>query len=194
MNALLFEIWKWVWPLIAGYGYCLFIGGWFVKMTMIELNRKIRLDTFSNDNQRNAYFWYPQAVGRIEGIVYVTCLLMGHGEFIVAWLALKVAGRWESHTLEHSLDQERVKEKPLFLKLIINNGLCNNFAIGSALSVIYAGISWKMILWLRNGGVYKTILTIIVSAMLNWWFINLSKEQTSLLEQIEADKKQKSTI
>ena len=53
-----------------------------------------------DENIREAYRWYASKVGYLDIILYATCLLFQKAEFIGAWLAFKILGRWESSKLE----------------------------------------------------------------------------------------------
>jgi len=80
--------------------------------------------------------WSPTVVGVCESIMYPTALLMGQGDFIGLWLALKVAGQWVRWRGEPEKKTETLEER--------NEGRrrFNRFLVGSALSVILAGVTY----------------------------------------------------
>ncbi len=73
--------------------------------------------------------WPPVVLGSIEVVLYTTTLLMGQAGFIGVWLILKVAGRWGDW-------QERGQEA---------RGRIQGFLVGTALSVVSAGITFGLI-------------------------------------------------
>ena len=77
----------------------------------------------------SAGVWPPVVLGAIEVVLYTTTLLMGQAGFIGVWLILKVAGRWGDW-------QERGQEA---------RGRIQGFLVGTALSVVSAGITFGLI-------------------------------------------------
>lgn len=75
--------------------------------------------------------WGSLLLGMLERGLYVTALLIGGGAlaFIGAWLALKVAGRWDYW--------KSAKTGKLYILHLVGMGL----------SLAYAAVGWQVILW-----------------------------------------------
>ena len=76
--------------------------------------------------------WQPPITGTVERTLYVCSLLMGYGEFIGLWLVLKVTVAY-----------------PLWSKARSGRTIYMCSLIGSALSVLYAGVGFQMIKWIE---------------------------------------------
>jgi hypothetical protein len=104
-----------------------------------------------------AYAWMAVGVGLVERLLYVAALQIGKGEFIGVWLALKAAGQWE-------VWREPTPEARATYQI---------FLIGSALSVLYAGVGFKIIGWVLDGEWLRAMLgflfVIAVPAGLRMW-------------------------
>ena len=72
--------------------------------------------------------WSPALVGIVEGIMYPASLLMGKGEFIGVWLAIKAAGQWNrwGANVQGTAIEEKNEPRRRY----------NRFLIGNALSII----------------------------------------------------------
>lgn len=77
--------------------------------------------------------WQPPITGTVERTLYVSSLLMGYGEFIGLWLALKVTVAYPLWSRTHS-------GRTIYM--------CS--LIGSALSVLYAVVGYQAIRWLEG--------------------------------------------
>jgi hypothetical protein len=104
-----------------------------------------------------AYASMAVGVGLVERLLYVAALQIGKGEFIGVWLALKAAGQWE---VWRKPSPEARATYQIFL-------------IGSALSVLYAGVGFKIIGWVLGGEWLRAVLgflfVIAVPAGLRMW-------------------------
>jgi hypothetical protein len=179
---------KWpVWPYIIGYFYTIFLGGFFIKKIMKELKSEVRLFLSGNEDVAQTYGWYAYCVGYIEGILYVTVLLLGHAEFIAAWLAFKIVGRWESSKLERKEREKLMTGLPLAQKLILNNAEYNIFTIGNALSIIYAVTGWLIIICLKNGKLSEGVYLSIFVVLLFWVFSVSAQRQSARLKKLFPD-------
>jgi hypothetical protein len=175
-------------PYIVGYIFSLFVGQYFIKKTMIELKKEIK-QYLSHEKDKNigeAYSWYASKVGYIDIILYVTFLLFGHPEFIAAWLAFKIVGRWESTKLEAKEREEFFKSRPLLQtqQFILNNAEYNLFTIGNALSIIYALAGWKIIGWITRNKIDRAFLLGTVIIVGSEIFYRSAKEQTKKLNKL----------
>ncbi len=180
-SYLIEEIGRWsFWSFVWGYGSFFFFSC-FTREIMRELKSKIKLHNFA-PAEGEAYLWYARIVGYLDGILYISALYFNLYLFIPAWLAFKIAGRWQAPPWEAKEKEASIKDFSLPLKLIINNGDYNIFTIGNGLSIIYAGLSWQIILWFQKGLVCNVFLSFIFVCSLSYILLFCAKKQTRRLE------------
>ncbi|MEW5807505.1 MAG: hypothetical protein AB1756_09200 [Acidobacteriota bacterium] len=86
--------------------------------------------------------WHASITGLVERVLYVASLQMGQSAFIGIWLALKTVGNWKRWSHGYPDDKEPPE--------VTGREFLNIFLIGSALSVAYAIVGFKLILWINN--------------------------------------------
>lgn len=187
-------IWNWIWPYLVGYGYSISVGGFFIKATFNELKKKLKFHDY-NEDEIKASSWYARRVGDIEIVLYITAFLISKPEFIAVWLALKVAGRWQSAQLEaeeaKAEKNNLLKDKTAItnpkegkFKFIQNNGVYNVFTIGNALSIVYAFAGSKIIFWLKDLKWGRAIVLIFIVFIGHTVLDRMARKQTERLEKI----------
>jgi len=94
-------------------------------------------------------------VGLVERILFVTVLLLSHGEFIVAWLGIKTAGGWVHWSKERYV---HVNSDGSTVELTGRN-VFNVFLANQGVSLLFAGAGWLIVdlgnrhAWLGVGAV-----------------------------------------
>lgn len=94
-----------------------------------------------NDIRFRPDVWQPRVVGVVERVLYTSALLMGKGEFIGLWVAIKAAGQWKRWGEEIEIDGRFLEGRSLY----------QNFLIGNALSILYAATGAQLVTWIGNG-------------------------------------------
>ncbi len=179
-------------PYMWGFLSAIILGWLFIPEIMRELKKKI-YPVLSKKEEIDAYDFYPSIVGRFETVLYITALQLKHPEFIAGWLALKIAGRWTSPALKKD-DREELPEKESFTpeqKFIVNCARYNIFTIGNALSIIYAVLGWKIIVWLQLDDpikICKIISFVLATILGSCILLGLAKFQTDRLIKLFINK------
>ena len=83
--------------------------------------------------------WQPPVTGTIERTLYIVSFLVGKPEFIVAWLAFKVAGGWRIWIKGNNKDKGNGVHK--------GRAIFSNMFNGSALSILYALVGYLIAIW-----------------------------------------------
>ncbi len=100
--------------------------------------------------------WLSPLQGHIDRVLYVVALEVGAPIFIGLWLVLKAAGHWRS--------PERRSQYNIFL-------------IQSGISLLYAVVGWKMLLWARDMQWKPLIIYPVALIALTIVFYNLIPER-----------------
>lgn len=185
-------------PYAIGYLFAIIFGSILIRFVMDEIKEKTRFSNFRfTSDEKKINSWYAQVVGIFDFILYISAMLIDKYEFIAIWLAFKVAGRWEASRLEQYLFPKDIKrifnEKGTNWGLIINNALYNTFTIGNALVIIWAGVSYKIINYLKNESYGKAIVIALLLILLTLIFYLLAIQQTKRLEKLENTKNTKNS-
>jgi len=126
-------------PYFLGFGYSAVVGGFLVKLVTDQLvSARVRENEIYSTNS-----WLSGALGIMERILYIGSLLMRKGEFIGVWLGFKVVGR-----LAYKQDKEE-------------HTCLTAYLIGNALSIVYAVVGFKIIVWFKRGS-FQAILTPLI--------------------------------
>jgi len=114
---------------------------------------------------------YSRIVGYIERFLYTTALLLQHYGIIGVWLAFKVAGRWERAKKQFDDLYNGNKSNPK--NKMKAHAIYSVFIIGNGLSIVYAVIGYKIVVWMQSNQslqLFKIIsillLTIIVTRIM----------------------------
>ena len=99
---------------VAGYGFAVVVSPRLIQATTGFLHARLGLGLPSMSR------YIPEIVGIVERFLYVSAFLVDEPTFVIAWLALKVAGQWGRWT-------EKENGRNVF----------SIFLIGSGLSVAY---------------------------------------------------------
>ena len=180
-------------PYIAGYLFTALVGQFFIAIIMGELKTKIRTYLPEIKGFSKAYSWYASMVGYMDGILYITSLLAGRPAFIAAWLAFKLAGRWESVKLDEEERKKIAKDQDWSPaeRFITTNAEYNIFTIGNALSVIYAVAGWKIIEWMKADKLDRVWALCAITIIGSVIFYCSAKCQTERLENLFSNVKKK---
>jgi hypothetical protein len=112
----------------TAYAYSLFVG----QLVGLVTNHLYKI---ADPQEKGLYphTWQAPVIGIVERALYLSSLLAGHGEFVGLWVALKIGVQYKRWT---ELDLGRT--------LFMNN------LIGNALSVLYAGTGFGIIVWMKS--------------------------------------------
>lgn len=139
---------------LMGYLFGILIGHmilkWFRGLMFECLDSETQEEGKIEGNQ-----WQAPLMGIIERLLYISVLLLGYGEFIVAWLVIKMAGGWKIWT-------ESKHGRPLFTVSLL----------GSALSILYAFVGYMIIIMITKKPYHVLIVAyslIAVNIILGLW-------------------------
>lgn len=84
--------------------------------------------------------WSPAVVGVCEAVMYPLALVIGKGEFIGVWLAVKVAGQWTRWSGDPSSTGTTDLDA-------LNQGRrrFNAFLVGNAISIMFGVVVWLLV-------------------------------------------------
>jgi hypothetical protein len=118
-----------------GFAYALIVGHLIIDWVMLRMWDCVEPEKETRDELelKKTDDWQPPITGTVERTLYISSLLMGYGEFIGFWLALKVAIAWARWGKGHS-------GRTIYMGSLI----------GSALSVLYAVVGFQMIKWIEQ--------------------------------------------
>jgi hypothetical protein len=148
------------WHYVVAYAFAMLapqIPRWSIRSIGDELWRSV--GGVAADRKTNL----PALLGFIEGGLYTTAYLIHHGEFIGAWLILKVAGGWKGW-------QEGFGQRP---NKIHGRALSQIFLIGTGLNLAYGLTGGLLVGWVGHGmyGVAAGVaaaLVILTIAIREW--------------------------
>lgn len=150
--------------LLLGYLYAIFVGDmilkWFRNLMFECLDPKTQ-----EEGKIDGSEWQGTLMGIVERILYVSSLLLGYGEFIFAWLIIKMAGGWKIWT-------DSKHGRPLFSVSLI----------GSGLSILYTLVGYLIIMMILKQHIYVLIVAyslIVLNILLGVWLRLYWKKQIS---------------
>ena len=137
--------------LIVGYIYSSIVAAFFITPMMYLLSKNTenieyfeerkRLGLSKGKNREESIGclgqWEVSMVGIIERCLYLTSILVGKPEFIVAWLGIK--------TVVWSLSDKDVLSSSY--KYLSFKRKYNNFLVGNGISILYAFAGFGIIQW-----------------------------------------------
>jgi hypothetical protein len=137
-----------------GYIFATFIAHPMIYIVSNRLWKDIDLD-HKGENTLRPRAWHASITGVIERVLYVASLQIGQATFIGIWLALKTVGNWKrwSHGYPPNAEHQKVTGREFL----------NIFLIGSGLSLTYAGVGYKVIVWLKHANyLYASAIPLIL--------------------------------
>jgi hypothetical protein len=152
-----------------GFAYSLILGHLAIALVMPRMWDCIEREPGTDESNeleraKKTDDWQPPITGTVERTLYVSSLLMNHGEFIGLWLVLKVTVAWGRWGKGHS-------GRTIYMGSLI----------GSALSVLYAVVGFQSIKWIEGGKWFPAaavpILLWLGSAVL-WNYLGKHKKTT----------------
>ena len=153
---------------LIGYLFVIVIASIFIK-NILEQTHSLIYTEFPREKEPEKARWLPVYMGVIERILYVSSLLSGYGEFILAWVVLKMTVpylRWKIpdeaivKSDDDKKDNKAKDDKHLFARTLYINSLS-----GNALSILYAFIGYKIIDWIKNDHYFYTAFVILVTCL-----------------------------
>jgi hypothetical protein len=134
------------WPYAIGFGFALIVGQIFIGQISVSMYTELGIR-----NRERA--WQSVLLGWIERILFIASLQLGIHEFIAVWLGVKTAGGWKHWSEEYwehtNSDGRKIK--------VLGRHTFNIFLLNQALSIGFAGVGWKLIVWLNQCAWEKAI-------------------------------------
>jgi len=148
-------------PFVWAYLYPNLLGSFLIWLAMEEMRKLI------SHKPLKKYAWQPHLTGIIERTLYLISFLIEHPEFVVAWLAFKVAGGWK--VWSKSEDGGDGKEKCSKKDEHWGRAVYSNMFNGSALSILYAGVGYLFIVWWKDRCIVFWLAGLLVGLTLLLW-------------------------
>jgi len=153
-----FSIANWqIWlPYLVGFCYATIAGHFLINLVMVRMWKCIDLKG-NSANKIKGDDWQPPVTGILERTLYVSSLIMSHGEFIGFWIALKVASQWKRWS-----------------KGIGGRTIYMNSLIGSGISILYAVVGFKIITYIKEnhlGYLFTVPLLLPIATFILWYWL-----------------------
>lgn len=148
---------------LVGYGFSLVAEAILVKNLIETMWEKVAPTSEARSSLR-VFPWQGEALARVESVLYVMFLQLGLGYLIGLWVAMKVAGQWQ----RWSDPGDPGAGRPTGWTVL------NVFMIGNALTILYAGVGFKLIGWVEEGRVLRigaTIAVVFALTLALWMWI-----------------------
>ncbi len=165
-------------PYLTGYFIACSLSFIFINLICQELWKEIQDDLEGQDHKLHR--WYGGVIGFLEGIMYITALLLNKYEFVGIWLAFKVVGRWERSRIEFNQHQSKSK-----LGKLQTHAIYSIFTIGNALSIICSAVGWKIILCLQDGNILESILLVLSISIIFCLILFFAKKQSKRISNFK---------
>jgi hypothetical protein len=152
-----------VFACLIGYLFA-FIGDIYIGLIV---NRMYEL-TESHGSRK--YRWQYPVVSIVERILYISALLLSKGEFIAFWVGLKIVVQYKRWTDYHPPNGREMSAAD---KAEMGRTLFMNSLTGNALSILYAFVSFKLIMWYALGqkdlAITVPSILVLISLMLYFY-------------------------
>jgi len=140
------ENWRGFAPYALGLLYAILFGHWLVKANVDVLWKVIGVGS-----KVERHDWPSTLLGSLERTLYIASLLIGKGEFIAVWLALKAVPQWQRWNEIIKTESIQIDSAKTEQKQIEGRAVYNIFLIGNALNVLFAAVGWRIVIFLRAG-------------------------------------------
>ncbi|KUK43486.1 MAG: hypothetical protein XD72_2145 [Methanothrix harundinacea] len=130
---------------IIGFYFAIVIGHIFISITIC----KLWLAATGEKRDPKSPFDSSAIIGWVERALYFSALMLDKPEAIGVWLALKTSGRFWGE----GPNQEKVGETSA-------RDIFQIYLIGTALSLGYATVGWKIAEWLPENRTYSICLVV----------------------------------
>jgi hypothetical protein len=175
--------------ILIGYYFSIVAGHYLVSKTYYQLWESLIFPS-TEIKSRPLNQFTSAIIGWIERIFYIVVLqsidaatsfgLQNAAQAIGFWLILKSAGRWRGWPEESGVDET--------FKNVNGRTIFQFFLLGNALSIGYAFVGWKIILWLQEKNPIMENKIFLISLLLIFCNIILITHIRLMGKKIQEDK------